>query len=206
MECRFCGSEFDSERGLHVHQSEAHDEVRKEVREFLDDSVKEIKQSIVESDFSSEELIEAEKKLANRSDIIECLQRDKEHVNVEDLDEKIDLIDEIEEELEDSLRIQNKRSKLRSRKEELEKKKRKLTENLEAEEKRVEEEKKDLDELKEQRKGLESEVQEVQEDIKDLKKTKKNIDQEISTYRKKKKKMSSKIDKLYSKLSKLEIG
>nr|EGQ40863.1 MAG: hypothetical protein J07AB56_01090 [Candidatus Nanosalinarum sp. J07AB56] len=44
MRCRFCGDEFDSERGLHVHQSQAHNQVEKSVRDLLDQDVADVKE------------------------------------------------------------------------------------------------------------------------------------------------------------------
>ena len=103
MECRFCGQGFDTSRGLHVHQAQAHDDVKKEIRKFLDSSPEEIAESLDETELDTEELIEAEQRLADRDEVLHVLAAE-DSLSPEDMDEKIGLIEDMEKELESSVK------------------------------------------------------------------------------------------------------
>ncbi|MFB6209200.1 MAG: C2H2-type zinc finger protein [Candidatus Nanohaloarchaea archaeon] len=81
MQCSFCGDSFDTERGLHVHQAEVHDEVEKEKRRILDQDAAEVLESARNSDFDPAELMELFEKREIEPDDIRvyrcdmCMQR-----------------------------------------------------------------------------------------------------------------------------------
>jgi len=202
MECRFCGQGFDTSRGLHVHQAQAHDDVEKEIRKFLDSSPEEIAESLDETELDTEELIEAEQRLADRDEVLQVLTAE-DSLSPEDMDEKIEMIDDIKQELESSLKIQSRRDKLVKRKEELNERKKEIERQLEGDIEIREEEKKDLEELKDRKQELEEKTEELRQDIKDLKKEEEDVKKDISAFKQKKRKMRKKINKLYRRVSEL---
>jgi len=204
MECRLYGREFDSERGLHVHQSEAHDEVRKEIRQFLDDSAENIIENFGETDFDKEELLKAEEELAGRKEILEFLRT--EEFSVDDLEDKIEVIDEIEETLEESLKVQNKRKELTKKVQELRKKEEKIEKKVESDKELRKDEQKELEELKEKKEALEEDTNNLKEEIRELKQEKEDISEEVSKFKEKKEQMREKINRLYDRISDLGSG
>lgn len=184
--CKFCGEGFDSKKGLHIHSTQMHEQIDKDIRLFLNRPEKEITSS--ESlPRNPRDLLDVEISNANRSTVIEFL---KNRANMEaGRDEQGSYEEKISQISEEVGRLKKEKHKLNS-KIQHEMKEGKLAERR-------------VKELKKKQKELDSAVNNLEERISDLEQDRKKIVSDINKKKKVQKLLAERIAEVSKKIEKI---
>jgi len=195
MECHFCGQEFDSERGLHIHQSKSHADVDSGVRKFLDRDPGRVKEDFEGSDYSAGDLLDAEIRLKGREELLDFFKEERNtDFSLDKVDEKLEILDDIEKRLEDSINEEKPRQDRKDEIEKLRAKKKAVKRQVDLQRDRRKEGQEKIKALKERKREVKNDTEELSSEIESLTDERSEVTSKIKELKEKRGKMARKID------------
>lgn len=207
MRCRFCGQDFDSERGLHVHQGEMHGEVEKDLREILDHDAEKVVALADKSDYNLAEVIRAEKEICGRDDVVERLAGNIEHVDEDvDVEEELSLLDKIKDKVRSVTSTKRQKEKIRDDTGRLDDEVESLQDEIASLEEKKASLKEEIRDYHDEKNSYEDRLDSLRGQIRRLQSEEARLDDHLEEYQRKKQKLTTKLERVNEKLSSVNPG
>ena len=200
MDCRFCGQSFDTEDALHAHQTDKHDEVDTEVLRVLDHDPDSVVEEARSAGCSIETLLDAERELLGREEVIRDLTSEHVAEGQVDVSEELSLIDKVKEGLASMADAKGQKEELQGQTGLLEDEVSSLKEDIASLREQRENLKDDMEELREERVELKDEIDQMRGDIEVTEQEARSLRSTIKEYSEKKDLLSEKLEELDRKL------